>query len=47
MITAVYLTLKIAAILIGFAVITTALMNMNDREHDTDDFKDALIIETY
>ncbi len=47
MITAVCLTLKIAATLIGFAVIGTALLNMKEREHETEDFKDALIIETY
>ncbi len=47
MFTAVCLTLKIAATLIGFAVIGTALLNMKEKENETEDFKDALIIEMY
>lgn len=47
MFTAVYLTLRIAAALIGFTVIGTALLNMKEREDRTEDFKDALIIEAY
>lgn len=47
MFTAVCLTLKIAATLIGFVVIGTALLNMKEKENKTEDFKDALIIETY
>ncbi len=47
MFTAVCLTLRIAATLIGFAVIGTALLNMKEKNNETEDFKDALILETY